>query len=331
MQLIYSLSLNVILLIIVTFVPIIITLAFYTLAERKIMAAIQRRRGPNIVGIWGLLQPFADGFKLLLKEIIIPARANLNLFLLAPLLSLGLSLISWLVIPFANDEMLADLNLGILYLFIISAFSVYSIIIAGWASNSRYPFLGAIRSAAQMISYELVLSTIIIVITLNTGALNFSNIVYSQSIIWYIWPFLPIGIIFFITGLAETNRAPFDLPEAEAELVAGYNLEYTSIIFAMFFLGEYSNMILMSAFYTCLFFGGWFIFSSTVEFIFVLKMIIFCYLFVLVRATFPRARFDQLLILGWLVLLPFLIGFVLLILATLVIFNRVPYITEFYF
>jgi NADH-quinone oxidoreductase subunit H len=327
----FNITVNIILLILVTLVPIIITLAFYTLAERKIMAAIQRRRGPNIVGIWGLLQPFADGLKLLLKEIIIPARANLNLFLLAPLLSLGLSLISWLVIPFSNDEMLADLNLGILYLFIISSLSVYSIIIAGWASNSRYPFLGAIRSAAQMISYELVLSAIIIVITLNTSTLNFSGIVYSQNMIWYIWPFLPIGIIFFITGLAETNRAPFDLPEAEAELVAGYNLEYSSIIFAMFFLGEYSNMILRAAFYTCLFFGGWFIFSCSVEFIFVLKMIIICYMFVLVRATFPRARFDQLLVLGWLVLLPFLFSWILFVLGTLVIFNSVPYATEFYF
>lgn len=295
------------------------------------MASIQRRRGPNIVGFGGLLQPFADGIKLLLKEIIIPAKANLNLFLLAPLLSLGLSLISWLVIPFGNDEMLSDLNLGVLYLFIISALGVYSIIIAGWASNSRYPFLGAIRSAAQMISYELVLSAVILVITLNSGALNFSNIIFSQNLIWYFWPFFPIAVIFFITGLAETNRAPFDLPEAEAELVAGYNLEYASIIFAMFFLGEYSNMILMAAFFTCLFLGGWFIFSYTIEFMLILKIVFLCYLFVLVRATFPRARFDQLLILGWLVLLPFLIAVIILILSILIIFNRVPFITEFFF
>lgn len=247
---------QIIILSIINILFVLIAVAYYTLAERKIMAAIQRRRGPNVVGIWGLLQPLADGLKAVLKEIIIPRKANRIIFLGAPILTLVLSLAGWIVIPFNMSCLLADINLGLLYLFALSSLNVYSIIFAGWSSNSKYAFLGGLRSAAQMISYEVALGLIILPVVLCVGSFNLTDIVLAQRSTWFIFPLFPLALIFFISSLAETNRAPFDLPEAEAELVAGYNVEYSSITFAMFFLGEYSNMLLMSSLNTILFLGG---------------------------------------------------------------------------
>jgi len=306
-----------------TIIPLLITIAFFTLAERKVIAAVQRRRGPNVIGIVGLLQPFADGFKLLIKEIILPTKANILIFLIAPILTLTLSFISWSVISFSYYDVISDLNLSLLVLFAISSFSIYGIILAGWSSNSRYPFLGALRSASQIISYEVSLTIIFLVIVYISNSFNLIDIIYIQQItLWFIIPLLPLFIIFIISILAETNRAPFDLPEAEAEIVAGYNLEYSSIIFAIFFLGEYSNIIIISALTIILFFGGWDIpnffiyfynFNSVIEFNilffevinylnylnsefwFCFKTICICFFFILVRATFPRLRYDQLI------------------------------------
>ena len=237
-------------------VPLLIAVAYFTIAERKIMGAIQRRRGPNVVGYIGLLQPLADGLKLFVKETILPNNSNLSLFLLAPSLSFILSLIGWAVIPYSEGVVLCNLNLGILYLFAVSALNVYSILFAGWSSNSKYPYLGALRSAAQMISYELSISLAVLTVVLCAGTFNLTMIVCAQEKIWFVIPLLPIFIIFYISILAETNRHPFDLPEAEAELVSGYNIEYSSMTFALFFLAEYANMLLMSAFGAILFLGG---------------------------------------------------------------------------
>jgi NADH-quinone oxidoreductase subunit H len=238
-------------------VPLLIAVAYFTIAERKIMGSIQRRRGPNVIGFLGLLQPLADGLKLFVKETILPSNSNIFLFILAPLLTFILSLIGWAVIPLSNTLVISDLNIGILYLFAISALSVYGIILAGWSSNSKYPFLGALRSAAQMISYEVSIGFIVINVALCTGSFNLSQIVLSQQKIWYVIPLFPMFVLFYISMLAETNRHPFDLPEAEAELVSGYNVEYSSMTFALFFLGEYANMLLMSTFSSILFLGGW--------------------------------------------------------------------------
>jgi len=292
--------------------PLILSVAYLTYAERKVIGYMQLRRGPNSVGPFGLLQPIADAVKLMHKEIIIPARSNPVLFLMAPVITFTLSLISWSVIPFGEGVVLSDLNVGILFLFAVSSLGVYGIIIAGWSSNSKYPFLGAMRSAAQMVSYEISMGFIIVSVLMCVGSLNLTDIVMAQKGMWYAVPLFPMMIIFFISTLAETNRAPFDLPEAEAELVSGYNVEYSSMPFALFFLGEYANMILMSAMTTILFLGGWlppFDFApftwlpGFVWFALKIAMVLFCFLWV--RATLPRYRYDQLMRLGWKVFLPF--------------------------
>ena len=295
-------------------VPLLIAVAMLTYAERKILGAIQLRKGPNVVGPFGLMQPFADGLKLLVKETIIPSGANKAVFILAPGLAFTLALAAWAVIPFGERLVLADINVGILYLFAISSMGVYGIIMAGWASNSRYAFLGALRSAAQMVSYEVSIGFVMISVLLCVGSLNLSAIVHAQqeSGIWYIVPHLPLFVIFFVSGLAETNRLPFDLVEAEAELVTGFNVEYSSIPFALFFLGEYANMILMSAIITVLFLGGWLPIISIAPFTwipgiiwFAAKIAILLFALVWVRGTFPRYRYDQLMRLGWKIFLPF--------------------------
>ena len=291
--------------------PVLAAAAYMTLAERKVIAAMQLRKGPNVVGPFGLLQPIADGIKVLFKETIIPVGANRVVFLLAPMLTFILSLIAWAVIPFDEGWVLADINVGILYLFAISSLGVYGIIMAGWASNSKYAFLGALRSAAQMVSYEVAIGFVIISVLLCVGSLNMSAIVKAQEGLWFCIPLLPMFVMFFISTLAETNRAPFDLPEAEAELVAGYNVEYSSIAFALFFVGEYANMILMSAMTTVLFLGGWLPLIDVAPFNWIPGVIwfgakvAFClFVFLWVRATFPRYRYDQLMRLGWKVFLP---------------------------
>lgn len=291
--------------------PLLGAVAYLTLMERKVIAAMQLRKGPNVVGPFGLLQPLADGAKLMLKEVILPAKANKALFLLAPIITFVLALIGWAVIPFSETFVIANINIGITYLLATSSLGVYGIIIAGWASNSKYAFLGAIRSSAQMISYEVSIGLIIISVVLCVGSLNLSDIVRAQKDGWFILPMLPMFFLFFISGLAETNRHPFDLPEAESELVAGYNVEYSSMPFSMFFLGEYANMILISAFASILFLGGWLPicdndFCNMIPgFIWLCaKIFVMLFCFIWVRATLPRYRYDQLMRLGWKVFLP---------------------------
>lgn len=316
--------------ILIIIVPLLLSVAYFTLAERKIMGAMQRRRGPNVVGVYGLLQPLADGLKLLIKETIIPSSANKVLFLIAPMITFVLSLMGWGVIPFNETAILSDINLGVLYLFAISSLSVYGIIISGWSSNSKYAFLGALRSAAQMVSYEVSIGFIMISIVLCVGSFNLSEIVYAQKNIWFIVPFFPIFLMFFVSALAETNRHPFDLPEAEAELVSGYNVEYSAMGFALFFLGEYANMLLMSALMSILFLGGW---NAPIELLnFIpgslwlgLKISIFVIGFIWMRAALPRYRYDQLMHLGWKVFLPFSLGYLLCIIGILMSFNMLPY------
>jgi NADH-quinone oxidoreductase subunit H len=296
--------------------PLLIGVAFLTLLERKVMASMQQRRGPNVVGFFGLLQPFADGLKLLVKETILPSSANIGLFVLAPILTFLLSLSSWAVIPITENTVFVDLNIGVLYLLAISSLGVYGIVIAGWSSNSKYAFLGALRSAAQMISYEVSMGLIIICVLLCSGSLNLTEIVYAQNQIWYIFPLFPLFIIYFISSLAETNRAPFDLPEAEAELVSGYNTEYASVGFTLFFLGEYANMIMMSSTLTLFFLGGWLAPSKLLSFIpacvfFGFKTTVVLFFFIWVRAAFPRYRYDQLMRIGWKIFLPFSLGWIL--------------------
>ena len=312
-------------------VPILIAVAFFTLVERKVMATMQRRKGPNVVGYFGLLQAFADALKLIIKETVLPSNSNQLLFILAPILTLFLSLLGWAVIPFGPNQVFLDLNLGILYIFAISSLGVYGIIIAGWSSNSKYAFLGALRSAAQMVSYEVSIGLIIICVILCTGSLNLSTIVLSQKYIWFCIPLFPLCIMFFISALAETNRAPFDLPEAEAELVSGYNVEYSAIGFALFFMGEYANIILMSCLTTILFFGGWLppFFLDNIyllnwvpqSFWFGFKTLLIMFSFIWVRASFPRYRYDQLMRLGWKVFLPLSLGWVIIISAFLLVFD----------
>jgi len=312
-------------------VPLLIAVAYLTLAERKVMASMQRRKGPNVVGFFGLLQPLADGLKLLIKEPVLPSNANTLLFAAAPILTFLLSLISWAVIPFGYGLVLSDLNVGVLYIFAISSLGVYGIILAGWSSNSKYAFLGALRSAAQMVSYEVSIGLILITILLCVGSLNITEIVMAQSKIWYGIPLFPILVLFFISALAETNRAPFDLPEAEAELVAGYNVEYSSMGFALFFLGEYANMILMSTLASILFLGGWLPPLNAALFYWIpsgvwlgLKVCFFLFLFIWVRAAFPRYRYDQLMRLGWKVFLPLSLAAVVFVSGVLVSFDALP-------
>lgn len=290
--------------------PLMLAMAYLTWAERKVLAASTLRRGPNVVGPFGLLQPMADGIKLVMKETIIPSGANRVVFVLAPMISFSLALVAWAVVPFDAQLVLADINVGILYLFAISSLGVYGIIMAGWASNSKYAFLGALRSAAQMVSYEVSIGLIIVCVLILAGSLNLSQIVLAQQDGWFAFGLLfPMFIMFFISGLAETNRTPFDLPEGESELVGGFNTEYSAFTFGMFFLAEYMNMILMSALATILFLGGWLAPHASLEFIpgiiwFALKIALCLFVFLWARATLPRLRYDQLMRLGWKVFLP---------------------------
>jgi len=315
--------------------PLLGAVAYLTLAERKVIAAMQLRKGPNVVGFFGLLQPAADGLKLLIKETIIPSGANRVVFVLAPMLTFVLSLIAWAVIPFDSGWVLADINVGILYLFAISSLGVYGIIMAGWASNSKYAFLGALRSAAQMVSYEVAIGFVIITVLMCVGSLNLTDVVMAQQgggfWNWYWLPLFPMFIIFFISALAETNRHPFDLPEAEAELVSGYNVEYSAMTFALFFLGEYANMILMSGMTVILFMGGWLPPIDIAPFNlvpgiiwFAAKIALCLFVFLWVRATFPRYRYDQLMRLGWKVFLPFSLLWVVLTAGALIAFDWLP-------
>jgi NADH-quinone oxidoreductase subunit H len=307
-------------------IPLLISVAYFTLAERKIIAAIQRRKGPNVIGYYGLLQPLADGLKLFVKESICPSNADTALFFFAPLLTFFLSLVGWAVIPFGPYSVYADIELGILYIFAVSSLGVYGIVTSGWASNSKYAFLGSLRSAAQIVSYEVSIGFIIATIVISAGSLNLSAVVYAQEEKWYIIAHLPLFGIFIISALAETNRHPFDLPEAEAELVSGYNVEYSAIGFALFFLGEYANIILISSFIALLFIGGWlppFEFLSFLSpyFLFALKTCLFIIYFIWMRASLPRYRYDQLIHLGWKVFLPFTLGWLILSVGLLLAFN----------
>ncbi len=312
-------------------IPLLISVAFFTVAERKIMGAIQRRKGPNAVGFIGTLQAFADGLKLFVKETTLPSSSNTFVFLLAPILSFLLSLISWAAIPFSHKIVLADINLGILYLLAISSLNVYGIVLAGWSSNSKYAYLGGLRSAAQMISYEISIGFIILSVAVSVGSLNLSKIVLAQKEIWLIVPLFPLFLIFYISMLAETNRHPFDLPEAEAELVSGYNVEYSAMTFALFFLGEYANMLLMSSLSSILFLGGWLspinFFPLSVlpgSFWFSIKIILGVIFFIITRATLPRYRYDQLMQLGWKCFLPLSISYLMFTIGILISFNWLP-------
>jgi NADH-quinone oxidoreductase subunit H len=312
-------------------VPVLMGVAYMTYAERKVMAAMQWRKGPYVVGWFGLLQPFADAIKMLTKETIIPSGANRVLFIMAPMLTFILAMLAWAVIPVNDGWAIANINVGILYLFAISSLGVYGIIIAGWASNSKYAFLGALRSAAQMVSYEVSMGFVLVTVLLWAGSLNLTDIVRAQTRIWFFIPLFPMFIIFFISGLAETNRAPFDLPEGESEIVAGFFVEYSSMSFGLFFLGEYANMILMSTMTSILFLGGWLPPLSVAPFTWIpgplwliLKICICLFTFIWVRATFPRYRYDQLMRLGWKVFLPFSLFWLVLTAGVLVAFGWLP-------
>lgn len=324
-------------------VPLLLAIAYFTLYERQILAALQRRQGPNIVGFYGLLQPIADGLKLFIKESILPKSSNIFIFIISPVFTFGLAMSAWVIFPVYEGSMLADFRLGMLYIFAISSLSVHSVIRAGWSSNSKYAFLGGLRSAAQRISYEVSLGATLVSLLLFSSTLNFSTIVENQSNLWYGLPLFPIFIIFFITTLAETNRHPFDLPEAEAELVSGYNVEYSAMGFALFFLAEYGNIILMSGLSALFFLGGWqfniltnifntfshYVFNINTpimqvipfSFVFAIKIRLFITLFVLVRGTFPRYRYDQLMRLGWKVYLPFSLAFIIVYSSIIFSFN----------
>jgi len=312
-------------------VPLLIGVAYLTYMERKVIGAIQLRKGPNVVGPFGLLQPLADGLKLFMKETVIPTGANPMVFLLAPLVTFVLALIGWAVIPVADGWVLADINVGILYLFAISSLGIYGIICAGWASNSKYSFLGGMRSAAQMVSYEVSIGFIIVTVIMSAGSLNLSDIVRSQSDVWYVIPHFPMFIMFVISALAETNRAPFDLPEAESELVGGFNTEYSAMTFAMFFLGEYANMILMSSLCVILFLGGWLPIMDVAPLNwipgviwFAMKTCFILFIFLWARATLPRYRYDQLMRLGWKVFLPLSLAWVVVTALALHLFGWMP-------
>ena len=312
-------------------VPVLVSVAMIVWLDRRVWAFVQKRQGPNVVGPFGLLQSLADALKYMFKEIIIPSTSNKVIFILAPIVTMTLALISWAVIPFSSTQVLADINVGILYLFAVSSLGVYGIIMGGWASNSKYPFLGAIRSAAQMVSYEVSIGVIIINVLLCVGSLNLNDIVEAQQNLWFIIPLFPMFVIFFISALAETNRPPFDLPEAEAELVAGYQTEYSGMMYAMFWLGEYANILLMCAMGAILFLGGW---MSPIEIYpftlvpgaiwLILKILLLFILFALVKAIVPRYRYDQLMRLGWKVFLPLSLIWVVLTSSYLFYFNLLP-------
>tara|TARA_B100001057_G_scaffold7775_1_gene7124 strand:- start:1803 stop:2801 length:999 start_codon:yes stop_codon:yes gene_type:complete len=312
-------------------IPVLVSVAMIVWLDRRVWAFVQKRQGPNVVGPFGLLQSLADALKYIFKEIIIPASSNKVIFILAPIITMTLALIAWAVIPFGEDQVLANINVGILYIFAVSSLGVYGIIMGGWASNSKYPFLGAIRSAAQMVSYEVSIGIIIINVLLCVGSLNLNDIVVAQQEMWFIIPLFPMFVIFFISSLAETNRPPFDLPEAEAELVAGYQTEYSGMMYAMFWLGEYANILLMCALGSILFLGGWLspidlypfnLIPSAVWLIF--KILFLFVLFALVKATVPRYRYDQLMRLGWKIFLPLSLIYVVLTASYLFYFNLLP-------
>ena len=312
-------------------VPVLVSVAMIVWLDRRVWAFVQKRQGPNVVGPFGLLQSLADALKYIFKEIIIPASSNKIIFILAPIITMTLALIAWAVIPFGEDQVLANINVGILYIFAVSSLGVYGIIMGGWASNSKYPFLGSIRSAAQMVSYEVSIGIIIINVLLCVGSLNLSDIVLAQQNIWFIIPLFPMFVIFFISALAETNRPPFDLPEAEAELVAGYQTEYSGMMYAMFWLGEYANILLMCALGSILFLGGW---LSPIDLYpfnlipgaiwLILKILLLFILFALVKAVVPRYRYDQLMRLGWKIFLPLSLTYVVLTASYLFYFNLLP-------
>jgi len=312
-------------------VPVLVSVAMIVWLDRRIWAFVQKRQGPNVVGPFGLLQSLADALKYMFKEVIVPSSANKVIFILAPIVTMTLALISWAVIPFSATQVIADINVGILYLFAVSSLGVYGIIMGGWASNSKYPFLGAIRSAAQMVSYEVSIGIIIINVLLCVGSLNLNDIVMAQENLWFVIPLFPMFVIFFISALAETNRPPFDLPEAEAELVAGYQTEYSGMMYAMFWLGEYANILLMCALGSILFLGGWlspieiYPFSLIPGFIWLIFKILFLFvLFALVKAIVPRYRYDQLMRLGWKIFLPLSLTWVVLTASYLFYFNLLP-------
>ena len=312
-------------------IPVLVTVAMIVWLDRRVWAFVQKRRGPNVVGPFGLLQSLADALKYIFKEIIIPASSNKVIFILAPSVTMTLALIAWAVIPFSDEFVLADINVGILYIFAVSSLGVYGIIMGGWASNSKYPFLGSIRSAAQMVSYEVSIGVIIINVLLCVGSLNLSDIVLAQEKIWFVIPLFPMFVIFFISALAETNRPPFDLPEAEAELVAGYQTEYSGMMYAMFWLGEYANILLMCALGSILFLGGWLSPINMYPFDIVpsplwliLKILFLFILFALVKAIVPRYRYDQLMKLGWKIFLPFSLIWVVLTAGYLMYFDLLP-------
>ena len=312
-------------------IPVLVSVAMIVWLDRRVWAFVQKRQGPNVVGPFGLLQSLADALKYIFKEMIIPSSSNKVIFILAPIVTMTLALIAWAVIPFSATQVLADINVGVLYLFAVSSLGVYGIIMGGWASNSKYPFLGAIRSAAQMVSYEVSIGVIIINVLLCVGSLNLNDIVIAQQNLWFVIPLFPMFVIFFISALAETNRPPFDLPEAEAELVAGYQTEYSGMMYAMFWLGEYANILLMCAMGAILFLGGWLspieIYPFTLvpgAFWLILKILFLFFLFALVKAIVPRYRYDQLMRLGWKVFLPFSLVWVVFTASYLFYFNLLP-------
>ena len=312
-------------------VPVLVTVAMIVWLDRRVWAFVQKRQGPNVVGPFGLLQSLADALKYIFKEIIIPASSNKIIFILAPIITMTLALIAWAVIPFSEDQVLANINVGILYIFAVSSLGVYGIIMGGWASNSKYPFLGAIRSAAQMVSYEVSIGIIIINVLLCVGSLNLNDIVIAQKNMWFVIPLFPMFVVFFISALAETNRPPFDLPEAEAELVAGYQTEYSGMMYAMFWLGEYANILLMCALGSILFLGGWlspidlYPFNMVPGAIWLIfKILLLFILFALVKAIVPRYRYDQLMRLGWKIFLPLSLTYVVLTASYLFYFNLLP-------
>lgn len=317
-------------------VPVLIGMAYLTYAERKVLAAMQLRRGPNVVGPFGLFQPFADAIKMMTKETIIPSGASRLLFILAPMLTFSLAVIAWAVIPVNDGWAIANINVGVLYLFAISSLGVYGVIIAGWASNSKYAFLGALRSAAQMVSYEVSMGFVMVTVLVCVGSLNLNDVVLAQRNVWFAIPLFPMFVIFFISTLAETNRSPFDLPEGESEIVAGFFVEYSAMTFALFFLGEYTNMILMSAMTSILFLGGWLAPFADTSFGFLFtwipgpiwfigKIMFVLFFFLWTRATFPRFRYDQLMRLGWKIFLPFSMFYLVLVAGVLLVMGWLPH------
>jgi NADH-quinone oxidoreductase subunit H len=312
-------------------VPLLVGVAFMVLAERKVMGAMQRRRGPNVVGLFGVFQSIADAVKLIVKEPVMPSNANQVLFLFAPILTFLLSQVAWAVVPLGEGALLSDVSLGLLYLFAVSSLGVYGVIVAGWASNSKYAFLGSLRSAAQMVSYEVSIGLILITVLLCAGTVNLTALVQSQHQVWYVVPLYPMAVLFFLSCLAETNRAPFDLPEAEAELVAGYNVEYSAMGFALFFLGEYANMVVMCTLCTLCFLGGWYpplevrwLYWFPQGFWMGVKVVALLFTFIWVRAAFPRYRYDQLMRLGWKVFLPLSLAWVVGVSGLLLAFQALP-------